>query len=75
MEVSELSPGAKILLEDGSVGEVVGIASHGKSASLKLLEAPFDPGALGSIRECTSFDLVAFVGGEAYDSSKPPLGR
>ena len=75
MEVSELTVGAHVLLEDGSVGEVVSIAPGKQSASLKMLETPFDPGQVGKVQECTSFDLVAFVEGEAYDSSRPPAAR
>ncbi|GEM_PF-3538795 len=75
MEIAELTIGARILLENGSEGEVVAIAADRKSASLRLLEAPFESAALGTVREYTAFDLVAFVGGEAYDSSKPPAVR
>lgn len=70
MEVSELTKGARVLLEDGTIGEVVGIAADQKSASLKVLEAPFDPGKEGMTIEASGFDLVAFVDGDAYDSSR-----
>ncbi len=56
------------------MGEVVGIAADQKSASLKVLEAPFDPGKEGTTIEASSFDLVAFVDGDNYDSSKSSTG-
>lgn len=74
MEVSELTKGSRVLLEDGTVGEVVSIAADQKTASLRVLEAPFDPGKEGTQMEVTSFDLVAFVDGDSYDSSKSSAG-
>lgn len=74
MEVSELTKGARVLLEDGTIGEVVGIAADQKSASLKVLEAPFDAGKEGTMIETSGFDLVAFVDGDNYDSSKSSAG-
>jgi len=74
VEVSELTKGSRVLLEDGTVGEVVSIAADQKTASLRVLEAPFDPGKEGTQMEVTSFDLVAFVDGDSYDSSKSSAG-
>ena len=74
VEVSELTKGARVLLEDGTVGEVVSIAADQKTASLRVVESPFDPGKEGSLMDATSFDLVAFVEGDGYDSSKSSTG-
>ncbi|MSQ10147.1 MAG: hypothetical protein EXR52_03990 [Dehalococcoidia bacterium] len=74
MEVSELTKGARVLLEDGTVGEVVSIAADHKTASLRVIEAPFDPAKDGSLMDVTSYDLVAFVEGDSYDSSTSSTG-
>lgn len=73
MEISELTQGARVLLEDGNVGEVVSIAADGKSAGIKIVEAPFEPAKEGTVIDCTSYDLVAFAEGMNYDSTRPPL--
>lgn len=71
MEVSELTQGARVLLEDGTVGEVVAIAPDRKSASLRVIDTPFDPGRAGATIEVTSFDLVAFAEGDAVFDAPP----
>ena len=48
MQIKELEAGAKVLLEDGSVAEVIAPSNDGRSVRVKYLEAPFNPALVGT---------------------------
>lgn len=71
MDITTLCRGATVLLEDGSVGEVVDLAVQAATASVRVLESPFAPDQVGRVRTCTDYDIVAVVEGGTFDSSQP----
>jgi hypothetical protein len=72
MQVKGLVTGAKVLLEDGSVVEVLAPSSNGQTVQVRYLEAPFDQAAVGSVAQCSDYDIVAYVGETEMDSATPP---
>lgn len=72
MQIRELEAGAKVLLEDGSVVEVVAPSKDGRSVRVKYLEAPFNPTLVGTQADCSDYDIVAYAGNTAMNSATPP---
>jgi hypothetical protein len=72
MQIKELAAGAKVLLEDGSVVEVLAPSQDGLTVQVKYLEAPFDEAMVGSRAECSDYDIVAYAGDVEMDSATPP---
>ncbi len=69
MEIAQLVPGKKVLLEDGSVAEVIGAAAKAGFVRVRVTEAPFDASLQGQEIECSDYDIMAFAEGEVMDSS------
>jgi hypothetical protein len=74
MQVSGITAGAKLLLEDGSVVEVVESSRDGVTVRVRYLEAPFDEAMVGTEIACSDYDIVAFAGETEVDSGTPPSG-
>ena len=72
MHIGELTAGAKVLLEDGSVVEVTSPSTDGRSVTVVYLESPFNPTLVGTQAECTDFDIVAYAGTDTMNSAAPP---
>ena len=72
MQVSRIAVGAKLLLEDGSVVEVVSPSRDGVTVRVRYLEAPFDKALLGTDADCSDYDIVAYAGESDVDSASPP---
>lgn len=72
MQVNQLVAGAKVLLEDGSVVEVLRPTEDGTTVRVKYLEAPFNEGLVGTQANCSDYDIVAYVGQSEMDSAAPP---
>jgi hypothetical protein len=74
MEVRGLSPGVRLLLEDGSIAEVIEPSSDDVTVRVRYLESPFDEARVGTEGEVSDYDVVAFAGESEVDSSLPPSG-
>jgi hypothetical protein len=72
MQIRELTAGARVLLEDGSIVEVVAPSQDGRIVQVRYLEAPFDAAMVGTEAECSDYDIVAFAGEAEMDSAAPP---
>jgi hypothetical protein len=72
MQVRELKAGARVLLEDGSVVEVLAASNDGVTVPVRYIEAPFNAAMTGKQGTASDFDLVAFVGSTEMDSAAPP---
>jgi hypothetical protein len=74
MQVNGIAVGARLLLEDGSVVQVMRPSSDGVTVHVRYLEAPFDEALIGTEGDCTDYDIVAYTGETEVDSAKPPGG-
>ncbi len=72
MQVNGLKAGDRMLLEDGSVVEVLEPSSDGETVLVKYLEAPFNAGMAGRQARCSDYDIVAYAGQSEMDSAAPP---
>ena len=72
MQVSQLVAGARVLLEDGSVVEVLKPTEDGETVQVKYVEAPFNQDMLGKQGSCSDYDIVGYVGQTDMDSAAPP---
>jgi hypothetical protein len=72
MQVGQLMAGARVLLEDGSVVEVLKATEDGQTVQVRYLEAPFNASMLGKQGTCTDYDIVGYAGQTDMDSAAPP---
>jgi hypothetical protein len=72
MQVKQLVAGARVLLEDGSVVEVLKPTEDGITVQVRYLEAPFNESMLGKQAACSDYDIVGYAGQTAMDSAAPP---
>jgi hypothetical protein len=72
MQIKELVAGAKVLLENGSVVEVLAPSKDGQTVQVRFLESPFDEAAVGTEGQCSDYDIVAYAGETEMDSAAPP---
>jgi hypothetical protein len=72
MQVNGLTAGARLLLEDGSVVEVLAPSDDGVTVPVKYLEAPFNAAMAGKQGRCSDYDIVGYAGQTEMDSAAPP---
>ena len=72
MQIAELKAGARVLLEDGSVVQVLAPSADGRTVKVRYVEAPFNAEAVGTEAECTDYDIVSYAGDSGVDSAAPP---
>jgi hypothetical protein len=72
MQVKELPAGARVLLEDGSVVEVLAPSDDGVTVAVTYVEAPFNSAMVGRQGRCSDYDIVGFAGSTEMDSAAPP---
>jgi hypothetical protein len=72
MEVSGLIAGARVVLEDGSIAEVLAPTQDGRAVRVRYLESPFDPKLVGTEASCTDYDILAFASGTELNSASLP---
>ena len=61
---TDLEPGVRLQMEDGSVVEVVSLGADGRSAQAVCVESPFDPGMQGVSLVISVDDVIAVVNPE-----------
>ena len=72
MQVNGLAAGARVLLEDGSVVEVLAPSVDGETVEVTYLEAPFNAEMVGKQARCSDYDIVGYAGQTEMDSAAPP---
>ena len=72
MQVKELVAGARVVLEDGSVAEVLAPSKDGQTVQVRYVEAPFNEAIVGTEAECSDYDIVGYAGQTEMDSATPP---
>jgi hypothetical protein len=73
MQVKGLTAGARLLLEDGSIVEVLAPSEDGETVLVLCIESPFNEAMVGREGRCSDYDLVGFAGSTEMDSAAPPV--
>jgi hypothetical protein len=61
MDIGSLVNGQRVMLEDGSIAEVLESSSDGASVRARYIEAPFDPDLLGQEATLTDYEIVGLA--------------
>ena len=81
MDIKALIRGDRILMEDGSVAEVVTPSQNGLAVRVRYVECPFDAALVGTEAVRDDYDIMAYVAGAELNSDstreighQPPPG-
>lgn len=72
MDIKELYVGARVVLEDGSIAEVLTPPGKDGSVRVRYIDAPFAASLVGTEADCTDYEIQAFVQGNEFDSRAQP---
>ena len=68
MDIKALVLGDRLLMEDGSLADVVARSSDGVSVKVRYVECPFDAALVGTEATRDDYDIMAFVAGPELNS-------
>lgn len=72
MNISELTVGTRVQLEDGSIAEVLAPSQNGRTVRVRYVESPFDPDLVGTELLATDYEITAFmIDGTHADTGRP----
>jgi hypothetical protein len=61
MDIGSLESGQRVMLEDGSIAEVLEPSSDGASVRARYVEAPFDAALLNTEASLTDYEIVGLA--------------
>jgi hypothetical protein len=61
MDIGSLVNGQRVMLEDGSIAEVLEPSSDGASVRARYIEAPFAPALMGQEATLTDYEIVGLA--------------
>jgi hypothetical protein len=81
MDINALVPGDRVIMEDGSLADVISPSQDGVSVRVRYVECPFDPALVGTQAIRDEYDILAYVAGAEVNSAamqtvdhQPPSG-